>query len=54
MTRPTYSCHYLSHPGGRDAIGRYLDEETPQVRETIDRYNSLSPLKHVRSAQGGE
>jgi len=51
VTRPTYSSHWLAHPGGREAIRRFLDEERCQVQATIAHYNSLSPLKYVRSGE---
>jgi predicted N-acyltransferase len=52
VTRPTYSAHWLAHAGGRDAIGRFLDEERSHTLDTIQRYNALSPLKYLRA--GGD
>jgi predicted N-acyltransferase len=48
--RPTYSAHALFHPGGRAAIAAYLEAEREAAADTIERYNRLSPLKHVRGS----
>lgn len=48
--RPTYSAHWIAHPGGRAAISDFLGKETPLIRNTIEYYNARSPLKHVRAA----
>lgn len=52
VSRPIYSAHWLAHAGGREAIERYLACEREHTRATIDGYNGVSPLKHVRDASG--
>ncbi|TFH24847.1 MAG: N-acetyltransferase [Myxococcales bacterium] len=52
VTRPTYSAHWLAHPGGRAAIERYLEGEREQTRAAIEGYNGVSPVKRVRDAAG--
>jgi predicted N-acyltransferase len=48
VARPIHSAHWLAHPGGRAAIGSFLEGERPQMQALIARYNSISPLKHAR------
>ncbi|MFQ5381433.1 MAG: GNAT family N-acetyltransferase [Dehalococcoidia bacterium] len=45
----TLSSHWMAHPPARRAIEDYLSDERHYVREVIARYNSLSPLKALRS-----
>jgi len=45
---PTYSAHWIAHPGGRRSIGAFLEREQPAVQRTIEAYNRVSPLKRVR------
>lgn len=33
---PTYSAHFLAHPGFSDAIQRFLEDERPAIREEIE------------------
>jgi uncharacterized protein len=49
VARPTYSAHWLAHPGGRAAVGSFLEEERTHVLDLIERYNSVSPLKVERA-----
>jgi len=53
VARPIHSAHWIAHPGGRAAIARFLDEERRRMRQTIDEYNRLSPVKAVRSQSTG-
>jgi predicted N-acyltransferase len=47
--RPTYSAHWLAHPGGARAVGDFLKQERGANDETISRYNAVSPLKPLRA-----
>lgn len=47
--RPTYSAHWISHPGGRRAIADFLDREREHNEAVIDGYNRASPVKSERS-----
>jgi uncharacterized protein len=47
--RPTYSAHWISHPGGRRAIAEFLERERDQNEATIEGYNRVSPVKSERS-----
>lgn len=38
----TYSAHWLAHPGFRDAIAGFLDDERPAVQREIAELNELS------------
>lgn len=41
----TRSAHYIAHPGFRDAIGRFLAEETPHVQQRCEGLTDLLPFK---------
>jgi predicted N-acyltransferase len=41
----TYSAHYIVHPGFRDAIARFLDEEKSFVEQRCQGLNDLLPFK---------
>lgn len=45
---PTYSAHWIGHPGLRTAVRRYLDAETPAVIEEAEELRQQGPFK-----QGG-
>jgi predicted N-acyltransferase len=47
--RPTYSAHWLAHPGGRRAIADFLEREREHNAAVIDGYNRISPVKSERS-----
>ncbi|HEY2773287.1 MAG TPA: GNAT family N-acetyltransferase [Candidatus Binatia bacterium] len=47
--RPTYSAHWIAHPGGRRAISEFLEREREQNEAMIDGYNRVSPVKSERS-----
>jgi predicted N-acyltransferase len=49
VARPIHSAHWIAHPGGRQAIRAFLDEERKRTAELITRYNSVSPLKYARA-----
>lgn len=50
-TTPTWSAHWIKNPAARASISRYLAGERTAALETIDNYNSISPLKHLRSTE---
>ncbi len=41
----TESAHYIAHPGFRDAISKYLDEEKKHVRDRCTGLSDLLPFK---------
>jgi predicted N-acyltransferase len=47
--RPTYSAHWIAHPGGEKAIGDFLLHEREHNEAVIDGYNRASPVKSERS-----
>ncbi|MFN2375379.1 MAG: GNAT family N-acetyltransferase [Candidatus Binatia bacterium] len=47
--RPTYSAHWIAHPGGEKAIGDFLERERDHNEAVIDSYNRSSPVKSERS-----
>jgi uncharacterized protein len=42
---PTYSAHWVAHPGLRQAVQRYLDSETPAIAEEAEILNEHAPFK---------
>lgn len=42
---PTYSAHWIAHPGLREAVQRYLDAETPAVAEEAEVLAEHAPFK---------
>jgi predicted N-acyltransferase len=42
---PTYSSHWIAHPGLREAIARYLAQETPAMAEEIELLAEHAPFK---------
>ncbi|MFN2426171.1 MAG: GNAT family N-acetyltransferase [Candidatus Binatia bacterium] len=47
--RPTYSAHWIAHPGGERAIGDFLEHEREHNEAVIESYNRASPVKSERS-----
>ncbi len=47
--RPTYSAHWIAHPGGEKAIGEFLANEREHNAAVIESYNRASPVKSERS-----
>jgi predicted N-acyltransferase len=47
--RPTWSAHWIAHPGGERAIADFLARERQQNEAVIDGYNRSSPVKSERS-----
>ncbi|QJE72382.1 N-acetyltransferase [Aerophototrophica crusticola] len=42
---PTYSAHYITHPGLRRAVADFLERETPAMEATIQAYGEESPYR---------
>ncbi|HET9231994.1 MAG TPA: GNAT family N-acetyltransferase [Vitreimonas sp.] len=42
---PTYSAHWIAHPGLRQAVKRYLEAETPAIAEEAEILNEHAPFK---------
>ncbi|MCB1309573.1 MAG: N-acetyltransferase [Leptospiraceae bacterium] len=49
-TRPCHSVHWFRHPEGQRAIRDFLKQEEAHVATAIERMNSVSPLKHLRTS----
>lgn len=47
--RPTFSAHWIAHPGGERAIGDFLMHEREHNEAVIESYNRASPVKSERS-----
>lgn len=45
LPRPTYSAHWIAHPGLRDAVARYLEREREAVEEEIAYLSEHSPFR---------
>lgn len=45
VATPTYSAHWIGHPGLRDAIAHYLRSETPAVIEEVEALAEATPFK---------
>ncbi len=42
---PTWSAHWLAEPAFHDAVGRYLAEELPMMREQCEQLHELLPFR---------
>jgi predicted N-acyltransferase len=42
---PTYSAHWIAHPGLRRAVAQYLDAETPAIAEEAETLAAHAPFK---------
>jgi predicted N-acyltransferase len=45
LPRPTYSAHWIEHPGLRAAVSDYLDQERPGRLEEMEALSALSPFR---------
>ncbi|GAB0112736.1 GNAT family N-acetyltransferase [Acidisoma sp. C75] len=45
LPQPTFSAHWLRHPGLARAVGNFLEEERPAVLAQMEELGSLSPFK---------
>jgi len=52
MPRPTYSAHWIAHPGLRRAVEGFLEQERPAVQADMDALAELSPYKRAGDAEG--
>lgn len=41
----THSCHWIAHPGLRDAVAAFLAEETPAIAQEIEHLDEHTPFK---------
>jgi predicted N-acyltransferase len=44
---PTYSAHWIAHPGLRNAVRQYLDSETPAIAEEAEILAEHAPFRKV-------
>jgi hypothetical protein len=52
VPRPTYSAHYIAHPGLRRAVADYLDNEREAVAEHIEELAEQTPFKKGHPSTG--
>jgi uncharacterized protein len=45
MPQPTFSAHWIAHPGLRRAVGDFLGSERPQIRAEMDALAAQSPFR---------
>lgn len=46
LPTPTYSAHWIAHPGFAEVIGKFVTRETSQMQHYTDELNEHSPFKH--------
>ncbi len=51
LPRPTYSAHWIAHPGLRQAIAGFLERERPAVQADMDALAELSPYRRDGEAE---
>jgi predicted N-acyltransferase len=44
---PTYSAHYIAHPGLRRAVGDYLEREREYVEAEREHLSEAAPYKRT-------
>ncbi|HHO68747.1 MAG TPA: N-acetyltransferase [Gammaproteobacteria bacterium] len=54
LPTPTWSAHWIADSGFRGAIGRFLEQETPAMREYIEDMSEHSPYKTSGPADHGQ
>jgi predicted N-acyltransferase len=47
LPSPTYSAHWIAHPGLRRAVGDFLDRERPAMLREMEALATLSPFKQA-------
>ena len=52
LPRPTYSAHWIAHPGLRRAVGGFLEQERPAVQAEMAALAELSPYRRAGEADG--
>ncbi len=50
LPKPTFSAHWITHPGLRRAIGEFLDRERPAVEAEMAELATFSPYKKAGEA----
>ena len=45
LPRPTYSAHWLAHPGFSEVIEEFLSRESQHMRHYMDELNEHNPFK---------
>ena len=51
LPSPTYSAHWIAHPGLRRAVGDFLDRERPAMLREMEALATLSPFKQAGEAE---
>lgn len=52
LPKPTYSAHWIAHPGLRRAVAGFLEQERPAMREEMEALAEASPYR--RDGEGSE
>jgi len=52
LPRPTYSAHWIAHPGLRDAVSDYLTEERTSRLAEMEELSTLSPFRQGEESSG--
>jgi predicted N-acyltransferase len=47
---PTYSAHWIAHPGLARAVGDFLARERPAMEREMEALATLSPFRQVDEA----
>ncbi len=50
LPTPTWSAHWIRHPGFRDIISRHLEQETAAMRDYMDGLRAHTPFKQGQAA----
>jgi hypothetical protein len=50
MPTPTWSAHWIAHPGFRETIRRFLQQETEAVRDYMAELSEQTPFKESAAA----
>ena len=51
LPKPTYSAHWIAHPGLRDAIGDFVDRERPAMLAEIEALAATGPYRRAGEAE---
>ncbi|MBE7210860.1 MAG: N-acetyltransferase [Gluconacetobacter diazotrophicus] len=52
LPKPTYSAHWIEHPGLREAVGGFLDGERPARLAEMEELLTLSPFRRDGDGEG--
>jgi predicted N-acyltransferase len=47
LPKPTYSAHWIAHPGLKRAVAQFLESERPAIHEAMEAMTADSPYKKV-------